>query len=778
LYFLYRGFANRGYWRGLGERFGFLPHSFTQTGPGAIWLHSISVGEVLACVPFLSRLRAEFPSSRIFVSTGTLAGRATAEEKLRGLTDGVFFAPVDYVFAVRRVLRVLQPSVVAIAETEIWPNLFREAKRTGAGCVIVNGRVSDRALRRYTRLRWFFRAVLPAADLVLAQTDEMRARFIEIGAPPERAVTGGNFKHDFEARAAAPDSPVMAWIEAQRPAKIWIAASTMPPLAAGDVDEDDAVLAAFRQLRESHRDLRLMLAPRRPERFDAAARKMEAAGIGYARRSSLGGGTASGAPVHVLLLDSIGELSGLFAAADVVFMGGTLAGRGGHNILEPAFFGKPVIMGPHMENFAEIAAEFTAAEACVRIQAPAELSSAVARLLDDSQRARAMGARALACASRRHGATVKSIDALRTNYRVPCYRPALLWFAIGWVLARAWHWGGRIQQASDRARCRTLTARVISVGNLTMGGTGKTPCVLRLAQILKAAGHTPGILTRGHGRISPVGSLALAPGATVSALHSGDEPQIFLRSGVAPVGIGANRFRTGTMLREKFGVDVVLLDDGFQHRKLARDVDIVLIDALDPFGGGEVFPLGRLREPLDGLARADVIVITRSGLSDLAPAIERAVRYWNLRAPVFRATMQPTAWVAQRTGAESPASRPPFARAGGFCGLGNPAAFRRTLARMGVELVDWVEFADHHRYRPYQLRRLAYQFGALGATALVTTEKDAVNLCEGCDDLVSPLALFWLRAEIVIERESELMLEIERRLTATPPAEHSHRTLR
>ena len=185
------------------QRFGFLPRSLRQTGPGAIWLHAVSVGEVLACLELLRRLRAEFPASGLFVSTATLAGRATADEKLRGLADGVFYAPADYVFAVRRVLRTLRPSVVIVAETEIWPNLFRETKRTGAALAVVNGRISDRAFPRYLPFRRFFAAVLPHADAILAQTEAIRERFLALGAPPERTRAAGNFKYDFEARAAA-----------------------------------------------------------------------------------------------------------------------------------------------------------------------------------------------------------------------------------------------------------------------------------------------------------------------------------------------------------------------------------------------------------------------------------------------------------------------------------------------------------------------------------------------------------------------------------------------
>jgi 3-deoxy-D-manno-octulosonic-acid transferase len=750
LYFLFRAVRNRRYWPSLTERFGFLPRSFKQTGPGAIWLHAVSVGEVLTCAGYVRRLRAEFPHSPVFVSTTTLAGHDAALQKLQGIAGGVFFAPVDTVWAVRRVLRTLQPSAVVVAETEIWPNLFRETKRTGAALVLVNGRISDRALPRYRRLAGLFRAVLPQVDAVLAQSPEMAERFRQLGAPVERVRDAGNFKFDFEAHAAEPGSPVLAWAAG---ARVWIAASTMPPAETGDPDEDDAVIAAFAELRRSHPELRLILVPRKPERFDAAARKLEAAGMAYVRRSTMQG---SG---PVLLLDTIGELSGLFGAADVVFMGGTLARRGGHNILEPALFAKPVIVGPHMENFQAIADEFRAAGACAEIADAGDLAGAVARLLDSPDAAAEIGGRAKACAEARRGATARAVEAVRRLYDagVPAYRMAQPWYAAAWALARIWKWGSLRRQNRQVAQQRALDVPVISIGNITMGGTGKTPCVLRLAELLRAAGHRPGILTRGYGRGSPESHLILAPGALMRAEHTGDEPQIFVRSGLAPVGIGADRYQAGNALILGFGPDLMLLDDGMQHRKLARDLDVVLIDALKPFGGGNLFPLGRLREPLEGLARAGAVVITRSAFSDLTPAIVNTLRRYNRDAPVFRAGVQPAVWVDPANGRECPAVEPPFERAGMFCGLGNPLAFRRTLESIGVIPLDVVEFPDHHRYRPQELQRVAEQVAARGAEALVTTEKDVVNLCEDWEALIAPLRLYWLKVEMEIEREQELL---------------------
>jgi tetraacyldisaccharide 4'-kinase len=303
---------------------------------------------------------------------------------------------------------------------------------------------------------------------------------------------------------------------------------------------------------------------------------------------------------------------------------------------------------------------------------------------------------------------------------------------------------------------------VISIGNITMGGTAKTPCVLRLAQVLKERGRQPGILTRGYGRVSHHKHLALAPGAAVRAEHSGDEPQIFVRSRLAPVGIGGDRYEVGTQLRRQFQIDCVLLDDGFQHVRLARDVDIVLIDALNPFGGGDVFPLGRLREPLEALARADILLITRSDLADTAEAIEREVRRWNSRAPIFRAQVRPEAWVEHRTGEAFPiAAARPFTRGAAFCGLGNPRSFYRTLEELQATPADWVEFADHHRYRPHELRHLAHHAAARGADALVTTEKDVFNLGDTADELVAPLRLYWLKVAMAIEREQELIRLLE-----------------
>jgi len=764
IYFLWRGLSRRAYFLSFGQRLGFLPASFRQTVPGAIWLHAVSVGEAMAAAELVQHLRQRMPRAPVFVSVSTLAGFAAAS-RILGAAARVFFAPVDYVFAVRRVVRMLRPSLVIVLETEIWPNLFRETKRTGAGLLIVNARISDGAARRYVNLRWFFGPVLEHADLVLAQSERTRQRLIATGAREAKVRVGGNLKYDAQPGEAAPDSPVRRFLARVSPGAVWIAASTMPPAATGDPDEDDAVVAAFREVAAGNPGLLLVLAPRKPERFPVAAAALERAGVPFVRRSQLGGSETVTLP-GALLLDSMGELAGLFPAADVVFMGGTLASRGGHNILEPGLAAKPIVVGPHLENFAEIADDFRAAGALVEVRDAAGLAAAVGELLADRERARSLGSRAYACAQARQGATAGAAQAAHELYKrhVPAFRPAQPGFLLLWLLSRLWIWGTTLNRARDLTRVRRLHAPVISVGNITAGGTGKTPAVLHLARELKQYGWRPGILTRGYGRHSPLNHEALAAGAEAPVEQSGDEPKIFLRSGVAPVGIGPDRWKVGRLLERKFGVNVMILDDGFQHSRLERRIDIVLVDALEPFGRGFALPLGRLREPLEGLGRADIFVITRSDCGRMSESAAQVLRQYNRRAPIFWARARPEAWIDYATGQCMAPDALPYARVGAFCGLGNPESFWHTLAGLGLEVRLRIEYEDHHAYRPREMRHMAHQFREAGVEALVTTEKDAVNLCEDSARLLAPLPLYWLRIDVSLDREEEFLAAVSARL--------------
>jgi len=702
------------------------------SAPGAIWLHAVSVGEVIAAIELLKRMRAEMPYAPLYVSVTTLAGRAMADQKLKGLADGVFYTPLDYCFAVRRVLRQLRPALLVVMETEIWPNLWREAKRFGCGMVVVNARISDRAVGRYNAMRWFFSPVLRQANVILAQSQQDVDRYRALGGD---AVLGGNLKYDFDPRNAKPPQAVTDIIRLSEPEHIWIAASTMPPAETGDIDEDDAVLDAYERLMEFYPKLLLILVPRKPERFDIVSNKLVSRKLMFMRRSYTTVGERVPLPC-VLLIDTIGELSSLFPLADVVFMGGTLAKRGGHNILEPAFFSKPVIAGPHMENFAAIAEEFTAAGAMVRMES--DLVAAVDELLDDPAKRSAIGARALELAESKRGATARAMTEITRVYELAIPK-AYRWYLP--LITFLWRHGSRIKRGRDYAKRGKLHAPVVSVGGISMGGAGKTPFVMWLARRLK----NPAILTRGYKRRNAESHTILKAGEPAPVSITGDEAQIFLRSGIAPLGIGADRYKAGLVLEERFHPGVILLDDGFQHWKLERSLDIVLIDALDPLANG------LLREGPSALERAGAVVITRTDARRSYAGLRKLIARYS-HAHVFTARVKADSWI-EWDGTGTPAA---------FCGLANPSSFWKTLEQLGIKPVYKWSFGDHHHYKPRELQRVKSQAIAAGAGILLTTEKDFVNLPLDAAQIVAPLKLAYLRIDMEVDGEAQLLALVQR----------------
>ena len=742
LYFLLRCCRDPRYRRSLPQRFGRLPTSIRLIPPGAFWLHAVSVGEVLSAVPLIHALREQWPAIPVVLSTSTLAGRAMAEQKLADITAARIYAPLDYAFAVRRALRMIRPSLLIVIETEIWPNLFREAKRFGCGLMLVSGRISDNTADRYRRLRIVFRSALSFPDMILVQSETMRDRFIAAGATPERVTVSGNLKYDLEPGALPPDSPIRDWL-AKQSTPVCIAASTS---VSEGIDEDDAVLAAWRDLP----GWRLILAPRKPERFDVVAHKLEAAGVAFVRRSQLH--PASAEPV--LLLDTLGELSALFSLANVVFMGGTLADRGGHNILEPAFFGRPIAVGPHLENFQDIADDFLAHSALIQIQDRTELAGALRSALENQevgQRAQERS-RIAAGAAKRATSAAEQLLATVVPHGYPTTGQRFFLTPLAWL----WRAASVVNTRRSLRFQRALSTPVISVGNLSVGGTGKTPLVLHLAERLRAAGYAPAILSRGYGRASHHKALVFEAGAQANVTHTGDEPQIFLKSGLAPLGIGGNRFAVGQQMEARFHPGVFLLDDGYQHRRLARALDIVLVDALDPFGNGCLLPLGRLREPVTALSRAGAFLLTRTEAAVSLIAIERRLGQINPQAPIFRSRTVARHWVRFDSGEQSPAGSFEGQPVIAFCGLGNPQSFWGTLQGLGVHIAERFAFDDHHRYTPGELRRLLHSARTAGTRVMVTTQKDIINLCEGCPSLLPGIELYGLKIEFEIEREGEL----------------------
>jgi len=363
----------------------------------SVWVHAVSVGEVKAVRKLVEKLRLTHPNQPLILSTITPAGQELARS-FPNLADHVFFFPLDLPGAIRRTLDRVNPELVLIAETEIWPNFLREAHRRNIRVVMVNGRISDRSFPRYRVIRHWLKRVLDDFTLLGMQTEADRERIESIGADGRKVTVFGNLKYDALEldRALAPElSERLAGMS-----PLWIAASTMP-------GEEEQVLDAFAEARKQHQDLTLLIAPRHPERFDAVERTIRARGFEVSRR------TRPGAVSEVLLLDSVGELASTFRHASVVFVGGSLVSRGGHNILEPAAFSKPIIFGPHMENFREIRDMFIEEDAAVEVHNAAELAAAVGKFVAEPAFGETLGARARQLVTRNTGATERVLAYLR-----------------------------------------------------------------------------------------------------------------------------------------------------------------------------------------------------------------------------------------------------------------------------------------------------------------------------------------------------------------------------
>jgi tetraacyldisaccharide 4'-kinase len=325
-------------------------------------------------------------------------------------------------------------------------------------------------------------------------------------------------------------------------------------------------------------------------------------------------------------------------------------------------------------------------------------------------------------------------------------------------------------QRRKMARARRLATPVVSIGGISMGGVGKTPMVDHLAERLRETGHHPAILTRGYRRRSIATSILVEAGETAPVSFTGDEAQIFVQSGYAHSGIGANRFATGRLLEEKYRPDIFLLDDGFQHTRLRRDLDVVVIDALNPFGGGAVFPLGDLREPMSALRRAGAFVIMRAAPDREYEGILRQLRTFNPRAPIFRARLEHRYWVDYQSHQPHESPDAPVAA---FCGLANPASFWGTLRSLRLQPVFHWAFDDHHHYTCTQVQRLAAQAQMHGSNLLLTTEKDAMNLPESTASVLehAGVQVCWLKIGVRIEKEDQLLELIESKMHGyvTPP---------
>lgn len=400
---LWRSLRTGRYREGFGAKLlGIVPEE-TAAGP-CVWLHAVSVGEVNLLGTLLAELAIERPDWQCVVSTTTQTGYALARRRYPELT--VFYCPLDFSWAVRRAIRRIRPTLLVLAELELWPNLIRLATESGTKVAVVNGRLSPRSFRGYSRLRRLIRPLLERLELIAVQNEEYAERFLALGARPEAVHVTGSLK--FDRAAADRDSPAVDRLQALAGFApddiVFLAGSTQEP-------EESLALDVFRRLSPSHPRLRLVLVPRHPERFSSVAAMLVAAGACWQQRTELDFGPAD-PHARVLLVDVVGELGAWWGTARIGFVGGSLSNRGGQNMIEPAAFGVATSFGPNTQNFRDVVGALSSANAAVEVGDGDDLFAFVRRCLEDSNYATNLGRRAQSFVVAQRGATTRTLNLL------------------------------------------------------------------------------------------------------------------------------------------------------------------------------------------------------------------------------------------------------------------------------------------------------------------------------------------------------------------------------
>lgn len=721
--------------------FGSQPDKRDKPEKPVIWVHAVSLGEVVAVTPLVHALRKRYPHDRIVVSTVTETGREAVEQRLAGVAEHCY-APLDFPWTVSQFVERLAPRAFLFVETELWPNLLRALHRRNVPAVMVNGRLSSDSFRGYRRIKPFMGQLLKAVTLCLMQSDRDAERIIALGARPSRVKKTGNIKFD----QPLPDPNGVTGglsrglLGLRDDEELIVAGSTHPV-------EEDQLLSCYEALQKEFPSLVLLLAPRHIERAQQVEASARAKGLAVQRRSEMESGRTDAAITgrpRVIVLDTRGELAQVYRHAVLTFVGGTLVPVGGHNLLEPALWGKPVFFGSHTDHCVEIAALLTGVGGGMQVSGGQELTAGMAAQLRDRAAMRRMGEAAKSVVLDNRGALQCSLDLIagmleQASPSRPSRNAALHPKGMfpQWLLcALAVPYGVVVRARAALYRLgwptgRRLPCRVVSVGNLTVGGTGKTPVVIALVEQLLARGRRVGVLSRGYRRQSRETELLVSDGRAVlvGLAEAGDEPYLIAtRCPRAVVAVGADRYRLGRWVLERHPIDCFVLDDGFQHLGLHRDADLLLVDVSDPAGLQALVPAGRLREPLSAASRATALLMTRADVGNWRDVVETIEAATGRAAQPILSQFRAETLIDVATGevrkAETLAGRTVVA----VSGIGNPASFATLLHRLGFKIGDQIVFADHHDYTTTDLESMRERARQSGADMIVTTEKDASKI--------------------------------------------------
>lgn len=766
--FMVRSVREKGFVERIRQSLGFFPeHALDKVEKkDCIWVHAASVGEIVATSPLIKEFRKEFPKSPILVSVVTTSGYEMANRIIKD-ADAIIYFPLDLPWLAGHVLRRIRPRVFLPVETELWPNFLRTARKIHVPVMMVNGRISDKSVKQYKHLHSLLRNMIGTVKLFAMQSPIDAEYIMRLGAPQELVTVTGNTKFDQTYTDVSPEEKqkIIEEMGLSKNDGIFLAGSTHR-------GEEEAVLQAFKAVRETHPHARLVIAPRELLRTMEVVHLCRKAGFSVTTRTKL----QNEAPQDedIVILDTIGELGKVYSIGDVVFVGGSLVPHGGHNILEPAAHGKAIIVGSHMFNFKDTYALFKNRDACLTVKNGEELAKQVTRLFDEPEHRHRMEEETRAIVRENKGASRKSAILLHqmlegyesspenrhhvrstqkiTNFQtyfidlvhskeVDGLFPHLI-MGILYIFSLIYGLLVNIKLAGYKYgifQKQKLDCFVISLGNVTVGGTGKTPTAQRLARDIRDMGYRVVILNRGyrakwHGE---VGIVSDGKRLHMDAAEAGDEAYMLAKHlPEVPVLIGAERAKTGRYAMEHFGAEVAILDDGYQHWQLERDLDILLVDAVNVFGNGYILPRGTLREPISHISRADICLMTKvdQAAAGSCDYIRETVHRYNPEARIVESIHQPrcfiplTEWYVNIASQGIDIAQMRGKRIMAVSAIGNPASFEQTLSDLGAVIIESLRYPDHHDYAMSEMTDIFQQAENAGAEAIVITEKDAVKI--------------------------------------------------
>ena len=780
-YYTYRLFTEKGFSRRFRQSLGRVHNKEIEKvmRKDCIWIHGASVGEIVATSPLVKQIRQEMPDRPILVSAFTVGGYNMAKQIIPE-ADAIIFFPLDLPFVAESMVKRIHPGIFMPVETELWPNFLRAIRERHIPVMMVNGRISEKSVKTYRYLYGIWDDMLSTVSRFCMQSSIDADYIYSLGADKNKIFVTGNTKFDQTYAEVTPEDYTRYKEELglNDSYPIIMAGSTHP-------GEEKALFDAFKKVREKHADARLVIAPRKVNRADEISKLASSYGFETGYRSKMLENPSLRKEYPVVLLDTIGELGRIYAVGDVVFVGGSLCKTGGHNVLEPAAHAKPIIVGPNMQNFKDSYSLLSKVGACKMVNNVAELANEMLDIIGNDERREKMGAASLQVIKENRGADIRSIHYLKelldltsvpsreyASYPINtrgindegggglrhsdaiiqyiyqiAYGPETPFY--GWLIlgflrgcSYLYEYGVRLKLAMydmGIKKKEKLDCCVISIGNITVGGTGKTPTAQKMADLIKRMGYRVVILNRGYRSHwdKEIGIVSDGNKIFMTAYEAGDEAYLMAKTlpGI-PVVIGKNRAITGKYAVEKLNAEVIIMDDGYQHWHLERDLDVVLVDTLNMFGNGCVLPRGMLREPLENLNRGDLFLLTKTDQSSVLSRMQlrKTIERYNAKAPVVESVHHPknfveiADWYKGITQNHMDLSELEGKDVMVFSAIGNPSSFEQTLSSIGLNIKEAVRYPDHHDYGMLEMQYILERASSHKAVAMITTSKDAVKI--------------------------------------------------